>query len=123
MEPVDIVSWKIVQWVFWAGPFGVLAFLVLLVVASFCAGCGMMAKQANRSKIMQAQKLDKVKVDMDLNGNQLEPMLATEVQERKDSPVFIAIIVAAFVGYLVGGYVGYNAGQRSALVKAVEAKR
>jgi len=70
-----------------------------------------------------AQKLDKVKVDMDRNGNQLEPMLATGPEQRKDSPVFIAMIVAAFVGYLVGGYVGYNAGQRSALVKALEAKR
>ena len=65
MDDIGFASWKLVQWVLWAGPLGVGAFLLLLVIASFCAGCGMMAMQAKRAdKPMGAQKLDHIKYDI-----------------------------------------------------------
>jgi len=69
MDGLGFVTWKIVQWVLWAGPFGVGAFLLLLAVASFCAGCGMMAMQAKPDKPMQAQKMDHIKYDIRPDGS------------------------------------------------------
>jgi hypothetical protein len=51
MDEIGFVTWKIVQWVLWAGPLGVGAFLLLLAVASFCAGCGMMAMRRKPKEI------------------------------------------------------------------------
>jgi hypothetical protein len=64
MDELDFATWKIVQWVLWAGPLGVGAFLLLLAVGSFCAGCGVMAMQAKQDKPMGAQKLDHIKYDI-----------------------------------------------------------
>ena len=65
MTEIGFFTWKIVQWVLWAGPLGVGAFLLLLAIASFCAGCGMMAMRAKRTdKPMQAQKMDHIKYDI-----------------------------------------------------------
>jgi hypothetical protein len=64
MEPLDIVSFKLVQWVLWAGPFGVFLFLLLLALGSFCAGCEMMRRKAKQDKPMQAAKLDHIKCDI-----------------------------------------------------------
>jgi hypothetical protein len=65
MDELDFVSWKIVQWVLWAGPLGAGAFLLLLAVASFCAGRGMMARQAKQTdKPMGNVKMDHIKYDI-----------------------------------------------------------
>ena len=62
MEELDFVSWKIVQWVLWAGPFGVAAFLAAIAAAAFYAGYSMRPKRSD--KPMQAQKLDHIKYDI-----------------------------------------------------------
>jgi hypothetical protein len=64
MDELDFVSWKIAQWVLWAGPLGVFSFLFLLALGSFCAGCEMMRRKAKRDKPMGAQKLDHIKYDI-----------------------------------------------------------
>ena len=61
MDELDFVSWKIVQWVLWAGPFGVAAFLAVIAGAAFCAGYSMRPKP---DKPMQAAKLDHIKYDI-----------------------------------------------------------
>jgi hypothetical protein len=38
MDELDFVSWKIVQWVLWAGPLGVGAFLAALSTVSAYVG-------------------------------------------------------------------------------------
>jgi hypothetical protein len=38
MTEIGFVTWKLVQFVLWAGPFGILAILVLIAVGSFAAG-------------------------------------------------------------------------------------
>jgi hypothetical protein len=62
MDELDFVSWKIVQWVLWAGPLGVGAFLAVLAGAAFYAGYSMRPKQSD--KPMGAQKLDHIKYDI-----------------------------------------------------------
>ena len=65
MDELGFVTWKLVQLVLWAGPFGVGLFLLLLAVGSFCAGCGMMAMRPKRTdKPMGAAKLDHIKYDI-----------------------------------------------------------
>jgi hypothetical protein len=44
MDELDFVSWKIVQWVLWAGSFGVAAFLTAIAAAAFYAGYSMRPK-------------------------------------------------------------------------------
>ena len=66
MEELDFVSWKIVQWVLWAGPFGVAAFLAAIAAAAFYAGYSMRPKRSD--KPMQAQKLDHIKYDILSDG-------------------------------------------------------
>ena len=61
MTELGFVTWKIVQFVLWAGPFGVAAFLGAIGGAAFYAGYSMRPKQ---SKPMQAQKLDHIKYDI-----------------------------------------------------------
>ena len=38
MTEIGLLTLYIVQWVLWAGPFGVAAFLAVIAVASFAAG-------------------------------------------------------------------------------------
>ena len=61
MDELDFVSWKIVQWVLWAGPFGIAAFLAAIAGAAFYVGYSMRPKQP---KPMGAQKLDHIKYDI-----------------------------------------------------------
>jgi hypothetical protein len=65
MEPLDIVSFKLVQLVLWAGPFGVAALLGAIGGAAFYAGYSMRLKL---DKPMQAQKLDHIKYDILSDG-------------------------------------------------------
>ncbi len=61
MDELDFVSWKIVQLVLWAGPFGVGVFLAVLAGAAFFAGYSMRPKAG---KPMGAAKLDHIKYDI-----------------------------------------------------------
>jgi hypothetical protein len=61
MDELGFVTWKIVQLVLWAGPFGVAAFLAVLAGAAFAAGYSM---RPNPGKPMGAQKLDHIKYDI-----------------------------------------------------------
>jgi hypothetical protein len=62
MDELDFASWKLVQWVLWAGPLGVGAFLAVLAGAAFYAGYSMRPKRSD--KPMQAAKLDHIKYDI-----------------------------------------------------------
>ena len=62
MDELDFATWKIVQWVLWAGPFGVGAFLAAIAGAAFFAGYSMRPKRTD--KPMGAQKLDHIKYDI-----------------------------------------------------------
>ena len=62
MDELDFVSWKIVQWVLWAGPLGIAAFLAAIAAAAFFAGYSMRPKRTD--KPMGAQKLDHIKYDI-----------------------------------------------------------
>jgi hypothetical protein len=61
MDELDFVSWKLVQWVLWAGPLGIAAFLAAIAAGAFFAGYSMRPKQP---KPMGAAKLDHVKYDI-----------------------------------------------------------
>jgi hypothetical protein len=61
LDEIDFVSWKIVQWVLWSGPFGVAAFLGVIIAAAFFAGYSMRPKP---DRPMGAQKLDHIKTDI-----------------------------------------------------------
>jgi hypothetical protein len=61
MTEIGLVTWKIVQLVLWAGPFGVAAFLAVLSAAAFYAGYSMRPKA---DKPMGAAKLDHIKYDI-----------------------------------------------------------
>jgi hypothetical protein len=61
MTEIGFVTWKLVQLVLWAGPFGILAFLAAIAGAAFFAGYSMRPKA---DKPMQAQKLDHIKYDI-----------------------------------------------------------
>jgi hypothetical protein len=62
MDELDFVSWKLVQLVLWAGPFGVGAFLAAIAGAAFYAGYSMRPKRVD--KPMGAAKLDHIKYDI-----------------------------------------------------------
>ena len=62
MDELNFVSWKLVQLVLWAGPFGVGAFLAVLTGAAFCAGYSMRPKRAD--KPMGNVKMDHIKYDI-----------------------------------------------------------
>ena len=62
MSEIGLFTWHIVQWVLWAGPLGVAAFLAGIAAAAFYAGYSMRTKQAD--KPMGAQKLDHIKYDI-----------------------------------------------------------
>ena len=61
MDELGFATWKIVQLVLWAGPFGVAAFLAVLTGAAFFSGYSMRPQQP---KPMQAQKMDHIKYDV-----------------------------------------------------------
>jgi hypothetical protein len=62
MDELDFVSWKIVQWVLWAGPLGVGAFLAGIAATAFYAGYSMRPKRAD--KPMGNVKMDHIKYDI-----------------------------------------------------------
>ena len=62
MTEIGLVTWKLVQFVLWAGPFGIAAFLGAIAGAAFYAGCSMRPKRAD--KPMGAAKLDHIKYDI-----------------------------------------------------------
>ena len=62
MTEIGLITWYIVQFVLWAGPFGVGAFLAVIAAGAFCAGYSMRPKRADRP--MQAQKLDHIRYDI-----------------------------------------------------------
>jgi hypothetical protein len=62
MDEMGFVTWKIVQWVLWAGPLGILAFLAAIAAGAFYAGYSMRPKKAD--KPMGAAKLDHIKYDI-----------------------------------------------------------
>jgi hypothetical protein len=66
MDEMGFVTWKLVQLVLWAGPFGVAAFLAAIAGVSFAAGYFFdpVALRLKRSKPMGAQKLDHIKYDI-----------------------------------------------------------
>ena len=61
MDEMGFVTWKLVQLVLWAGPFGIAAFLAVLAGAAFYAGYSMRPKA---NKPMGAAKLDHIKYDI-----------------------------------------------------------
>ncbi len=61
MDELGFVTWKLVQLVLWAGPFGIAALLGAIGGAAFYAGYSMRLKL---DKPMQAQKLDHIKYDI-----------------------------------------------------------
>ncbi len=61
MTEIGLITWYLVQWVLWAGPLGVAAFLAVLTGAAFYAGYSMRPKP---DKPMQAAKLDHIKYDI-----------------------------------------------------------
>ena len=62
MDELGFVTWKIVQLVLWAGPFGVGALLAAIAGAAFFAGYSMRTKRTD--KPMGAAKLDHIKYDI-----------------------------------------------------------
>jgi hypothetical protein len=62
MDELDFVSWKIVQWVLWAGPLGIAAFLAAIAGAAFYAGYSMRPKRSD--KPMGNVKMDHIKYDI-----------------------------------------------------------
>jgi hypothetical protein len=70
MSEMGFFTWKIVQLVLWAGPFGVAAFLAAIATAAFTAGyffdpAAFSLKRPKRAdKPMGAQKLDHIKYDI-----------------------------------------------------------
>jgi hypothetical protein len=66
MDEMGFVTWKLVQLVLSAGPFGVAAFLAAIAGAAFFAGYSMRPKP---NKPMQAQKMDHIKYDILPDGS------------------------------------------------------
>ncbi len=83
MDELDFVSWKIVQWVLWAGPLGIAAFLAACFFAGYFLGLKAsrlkrtdkpmqptqalrdhFAKQDKPDRPMGAAKLDHIKYDI-----------------------------------------------------------
>jgi hypothetical protein len=61
MDEMGLLTWYIVKAVLNVGPFGVAAFLGVIIAAAFYAGYSMRRK---RSKPMGAAKLDHIKYDI-----------------------------------------------------------
>ena len=61
MTEIGLITWYIVKAVLNVGPFGVAAFLGVIIAAAFCAGYSMRPK-ADRP--MGAAKLDHIKYDI-----------------------------------------------------------
>ena len=66
MTEIGLITWKIVQFVLWAGPFGVAALLGAIGGAAFYAGYSMRPKP---DRPMQAQKMDHIKYDIRPDGS------------------------------------------------------
>jgi len=66
MTEFGFVTWKIVQFVLWAGPFGVASLLGAIGGAAFYAGYSMRPKL---DRPMQAQKMDHIKYDIRPDGS------------------------------------------------------
>jgi len=66
MTEIGLITWKIVQFVLWAGPFGVAALLGAIGGAAFYAGYSM---RPNPNRPMQAQKMDHIKYDIRPDGS------------------------------------------------------
>ena len=66
MTGIGLLTWYIVQFVLWAGLFGVAAFLAAIAAGAFYAGYSMRPKRAD--KPMQAAKLDHIKYDIQPDG-------------------------------------------------------
>jgi hypothetical protein len=66
MDETGFVTWKLVQLILWAGPFGVAAFLAAIAGAAFAAGYFFdpVALRLKRSNPMGAQKLDHIRYDI-----------------------------------------------------------
>jgi hypothetical protein len=69
MDEIGFVTWKLVQLVLWAGPFGIAAFLAVLTGGAFAAGyffdpAAFGLKRPKPNKPMGAQKLDHIKYDI-----------------------------------------------------------
>jgi hypothetical protein len=66
MDELGFVTWKLVQLVLWAGPFGVGAFLAAIAGVSFVAGYFFdpVALRLKRSNPVGAAKLDHIKYDI-----------------------------------------------------------
>jgi hypothetical protein len=62
MTEIGLITWYIVQWVLWAGPFGVGAFLAGCFFAGYFLG--LKVSRLKRSKPMGAAKLDHIKYDI-----------------------------------------------------------
>jgi hypothetical protein len=62
MDELDLVSWKIVQLVLWAGPLGVAAFLAAIAAGAFFAGYSMRPRRTD--KPMGNVKMDHIKYDI-----------------------------------------------------------
>jgi len=63
MTEIGLITWKLVQVVLWAGPFGVAAFLAGCFFAGYFLGC-LASRRKRADKPMQAQKLDHIKYDI-----------------------------------------------------------
>jgi hypothetical protein len=61
MTEIGLITWYIVQLVLWAGPFGVGAFLAVLLAGAFYAGYSMRLKP---DKPMGNVKMDHIKHDI-----------------------------------------------------------
>jgi hypothetical protein len=62
MDEMGFVTWKLVQLVLWAAPFGVAALLGAIGAAAFYAGYSMRPKRAD--KPMGNVKMDHIKYDI-----------------------------------------------------------
>jgi hypothetical protein len=62
MTEIGLITWYIVQWVLWAGPLGIAAFLAAIAAGAFYAGYSMRLKRTD--KPMGAAKLDHIKYDI-----------------------------------------------------------
>jgi hypothetical protein len=62
MTEIGLITWYIVQFVLWVGPFGVAAFLAAIAAGAFFAGYSMRPKRSD--KPMGAAKLDHIRYDI-----------------------------------------------------------
>ena len=62
MTEIGLITWYIVQWVLWAGPLGIAAFLAAIAAGAFYAGYSMRPKRTD--KPMGNVKMDHIKYDI-----------------------------------------------------------